>query len=351
MEFSAEQIATMLNGKIEGDELQLVRSLSKIEEGKPGSLTFLANPKYSEHLYTTQASVVIIGSDFVLDRPVPKACTLIRVDDAYGAFATLLEAYNAATKPQPGISKTASISDSAEIGKNVHIGDFVVIGNHVKIGDDSIIESGVSIADRCTIGSHAHFFSGVRIYRDTQIGTHCTIHANTVVGADGFGFAPSNSDGYKKVPQIGNVIIEDHVDIGANSCIDRATLGSTIIRKGVKLDNLVQIAHNVEIGEHTVIAAQSGVAGSTKLGANCMIGGQVGFAGHLSIADGTKIAAQSGLGANIKEPNTIVQGSPAFPIGDYKRSYVLFRGLPQMRQQIQALDKKISELFENLTHE
>lgn len=351
MEFSAEQIAAMLGGTIEGNETVSVNSLSKIEEGTSGSLSFLANPKYTEFLYNTEASIVIVGNDFTPEKAVPSTCTLIRVEDAYGAFAKLLEAYDQFLKPAPGISEKASIASSATIGENVFIGDFTIIGENVVIGDNSIISGNVVIENNCSLGAHCHIYSGAQIYRDTVMGSHCVVHSGSTVGADGFGFAPSNADGYKKVPQIGNVIMEDHVEIGANSCIDRATLGSTIIRKGVKIDNLVQVAHNVEIGEHTVIAAQTGIAGSTKIGKNCMIGGQVGIVGHITIADGCKIAAQSGISNTVKQPNTILQGSPAIAIGDFKRSYVMFKGLPDLRTKVQNLEKKISEIFENLTHE
>lgn len=351
MEFSADQIASMLGGTVEGNGSVTVHKLSKIEEGEQQSLTFLANPKYTEHIYSTAASIVIVGNDFSPEKQLPSSCTLIKVDDAYGAFAKLLEAYDQFLKPQPGIAASAIIHETAFIGENVFIGDFVTIAEDVKIGDNCSIASGVHIGKASKVGSNCSFFSGAQIYRETIIGNNCTIHSGTIIGADGFGFAPSNTDGYKKVPQIGNVILEDDVEIGANACVDRATLGSTIIRKGVKLDNLVQIAHNVEIGDHTVIAAQTGVAGSTKIGKNCMIGGQVGITGHITIADGCKIAAQSGVGNSIKVENSILQGSPAMPIGDFKRSYVLFKGLPQMRTSLQKIEKKLTEIFENLAHE
>jgi UDP-3-O-[3-hydroxymyristoyl] glucosamine N-acyltransferase len=339
MKFSAEQIAAMLGGLVEGDAQVSVNSLSKIEEGKPGTLTFLANPKYATFIYETQASIAIVSKDFVAEKAVPSGLTLIRVDDAYGSFAKLLEAYNGLRKPKPGIHSTAVISENATIGENVHIGPYVVISDHCSIGNNAVIHAHCYIGEGVNVGESTVLNSGVKIYADCKIGNHCTLHAGVVIGGDGFGFAPNSENNYAKVPQIGNVILEDYVEVGSNSTIDRATLGSTIIRKGVKLDNLIQIAHNVEIGENTVIAAQTGVAGSTKIGKNCMIGGQVGIVGHVNIADGTKIAAQSGVGSEIKEVDTIIQGSPAFPIMDYKKSYVGFRKLPDLMRRIENLEK------------
>jgi UDP-3-O-[3-hydroxymyristoyl] glucosamine N-acyltransferase len=339
MKFSAEQIAAMLGGHVEGDGQVSVNSLSKIEEGKPGTLTFLANPKYASFIYETQASIAIVAKDFVAERPLPSTLTLIKVEDAYGSFAKLLEAYNGLRKPKPGIHSTAVISESAQVGENVHIGPYVVISDYAVVGKNSVIHAHSFIGDAVSIGESTTLNAGVKIYADCKIGSHCTLHAGVVIGGDGFGFAPNSENNYAKVPQIGNVILEDHVEVGSNSTIDRATLGSTIIRKGVKLDNLIQIAHNVEIGENTVIAAQTGVAGSTKIGKNCMIGGQVGIVGHVNIADGTKIAAQSGVGSEIKEVDTIIQGSPAFPIMDYKKSYVGFRKLPELMRRIENLEK------------
>lgn len=330
----------MLNGIVEGDNEVAVSGLSKIEEGTPGTLTFLANPKYTSFIYQTKASIAIVSKDFVAEETLPNTLTIIRVDDAYASFAKLLEAYNQLTKPKPSIHASAVIADSATIGKDVYIGAFVYIGENTQIGDGAAIHAGTIIGDKVSVGNNSTINAGVKIYADCQIGNHCTLHAGVVIGGDGFGFAPNSENNYAKVPQIGNVIIEDHVEVGANSTIDRATLGSTIIRKGVKIDNLIQIAHNVEIGENTVIAAQTGIAGSTKIGKNCMIGGQVGIVGHITIADGTKIAAQSGVGSDIKEPNTIIQGSPAFSIMDYKKSYVGFRKLPDLMRRIEDLEKK-----------
>lgn len=343
MKFSALQISELLGGTIEGNPEATVSDVSKIEEGKDGSISFLANPKYSEYIYDTGASIVILNKDFQLERKVAEHITLIRVDDAYAAFGKLLELYNQVKLDKKGISDKAIISDSAKIGEDVYIGANAVIGENATIENGVKIYPQAFIGDNAKIGEQTTIFSGAQIYSESTIGKHCVIHSGVILGADGFGFAPNSENNYKKVAQIGNVIIEDHVEIGANSCIDRATLGSTIIRKGVKLDNLIQIAHNVEVGENTVIAAQTGVAGSTKIGKNCMIGGQVGIVGHINIADGVKIAAQSGIGHSINEENSIVQGSPAIPIGDYKRSYVLFRKLPSLSNSINDLIKRFDQ--------
>lgn len=344
MEFSANQISELLQGNVEGNGETTVSTLSKIEEGKSGSLSFLANPKYSEYIYDTEASIVIVGKDFTAEKAMKHSPTLIRVEDAYGAFGKLLEMYNQVKNNKVGISDSAIVSDSATIGENVYLGENVVIGDNTTIADGVKVFPNSFIGDNANIGENTTIFAGARIYSETKIGKECVIHSGTILGADGFGFAPNSEGNYKKVPQIGNVILEDHVEIGANTCIDRATLGSTIIRKGVKLDNLIQVAHNVDIGENTVIAAQTGIAGSTKIGKNCMIGGQVGIVGHIKIADEVKIAAQSGIGNSITEVGAIVQGSPSIPIGDYKRSYVMFRKLPSMASQISDLEKQLKEL-------
>ncbi len=343
MKFSARQISEILEGTIEGNPDIEVSSVAKIEEGKVGSISFLANPKYTEYIYSTDASIVIVNKDFKAEHPTKEGLTLIRVESAYESFGRLLELYNQVKSNKVGISKSAVIAESTIIGENVYIGNFVSIGENVKIGNNVKIHPNSSIGDNVVIEENSIIFSNCSIYSETQIGNHCIIHAGVSVGADGFGFAPNSENNYKKVAQIGNVIIEDYVEIGANSCIDRATLGSTIIRKGVKLDNLIQIAHNVEIGENTVIAAQTGIAGSTKIGKDCMIGGQVGIVGHLKIANGVKIAAQSGIAGDILKENAIVQGSPAIPISDFKRSYVLFRRLPTISSQIKDLEDKIKD--------
>ncbi len=340
MQFSAEQIAAMLQGTVDGDAGVMVSGLSKIEDGIAGTLTFLANPKYAEHIYRTGASIAIVARDFKAEKSLPSTLTLIRVDEPYACFAKLLEAYHQLRQPKNAVSPKAHIEESALIGDNVYIGEFAYIGEGVRIGKDVRIYPGCYIGPYTTIGEGTVLFAGVRIYNDCSIGAHCTLHSGVIIGSDGFGFAPNSENNYQKVPQIGNVIIEDHVEVGSNTAIDRATLGSTIIRKGVKLDNLIQVAHNVEIGENTVIAAQTGIAGSTRIGRNCMIGGQVGIVGHITIADGTKIAAQSGIGKSIDEPNTIVQGSPAFGIMDYKKSYLGFMKLPELMRQVAQLQKK-----------
>lgn len=339
MEFTAFQIAEMLGGKVEGNPEARVSKLSKIEEGIPHSLTFLANPKYAQYIYDTDATIVVVSNDFEAEKPLKPDCTLIRVADPYAGFAALLEQYNRIRNDKKGIDSTASVDSSANVGKDVYIGAFAYIGENVTLGDRVKIYPHAFIGDNTEIGNDTTIYSGTKIYSESRIGMDCIIHAGVVIGSDGFGFSPNSENNYKKVAQIGNVIIEDHVEIGSNTCIDRATLGSTIIRRGVKLDNLIQIAHNVEIGENTVMAAQCGVAGSTKIGRDCMIGGQVGFAGHLTIADGVKIAAQSGIGSNITKKGEIVQGSPAFAIGDYKRSYVNFRKLPALADKLEELEK------------
>lgn len=343
MEFSAQQIAALLNGQVEGDENATVNNLSKIEEGSPKTLSFLANPVYTNYIYTTDASIVIVNKSLVLDKPVKSTCTLIRVDNAYESFAKLLELYTQIKGNKTGIEQPSFISTNASVGTDCYIGAFAYVGQNVKIGNNVKLYPHVYIGDNCEIGDNTTLFSGVKVYHECKLGANCTVHAGTVIGSDGFGFAP-NADGqaFAKVPQIGNVVIEDNVEIGSNSSIDRATLGSTILRKGVKLDNLVQIAHNVEIGENTVIAGLSGVAGSSKVGKNCMIGAQVGIAGHLKIANGVKIAGQSGIGASIEKEGEIVQGSPAFNIGEYKRSYVLFRSLPKLNDRISELTRKLN---------
>ncbi len=341
MEFSALQIAGLLEGEIVGNENAIVNNLSKIEEGQPKTLSFLANPQYTPYIYTTDATIVIVNKSLKLEKSVKSTCTLIRVENAYESFAKILEMYNQFTTNKSGIEQPSHISKSATIGKDCYVGAFAYIGENVKIGDNTKIYPQCYIGDNTTIGNNTTLFAGVKIYHGCVVGNECTIHASSVVGSDGFGFAPNSENNYKKVPQIGNVVIEDHVEIGSNTSIDRATLGSTIIRKGVKLDNLIQIAHNVEIGENTVMAGGAFIAGSTKIGKNVMVGGQAGVIGHLKVADGVKIAGQSGVGSNIDKEGEIVQGSPAFSIGDYKRSYVLFRGLQKLNDRIRALELKL----------
>ena len=342
MEFTAIQIAEFLNGQVDGDPGVIISDVSKIEDGKEGTLAFLANPKYEKYLYDTRASIVLVNKNF---QPTGKvSCTLIRVDDAYQAIASLLQ-LREQLKPVPeGIEKNVAIDPAARIGTGVYIGHFAVISAGVVIGNKVQIHSQVYIGENVIIGNNTILHPGVKVYNDCRIGENCTIHAGVVIGSDGFGFAPQSDKNYKKIPQVGNVVLEDNVEVGSNTTIDRAMMGSTIIRKGVKLDNLIQIAHNVEIGANTVIAAQTGVAGSTKVGRGCMIGGQVGIVGHLTIADGVKIAAQSGIGVNINEENEIVQGSPAFQYGKYQRSYVLYKKLPELYRQVSKLESELGNL-------
>jgi UDP-3-O-[3-hydroxymyristoyl] glucosamine N-acyltransferase len=340
MEFSAYQIAEILNGKIEGDPNIMVNYVSKIEEGKKGTLSFLANPKYTQYIYETEASIILVNEDFKPEKPVRS--TLIRVENAYTSFAKLLEFYNRIKLNKSGISAKAHIPSSATIGKNVYIGEYAVIGEGTVIGDNSKIYPQVYVGDNVRIGTNTTLFAGVKVYSDNLIGNECIIHSGVVIGSDGFGFAPQDDKNYIKVSQIGNVVIEDQVEIGSNTTIDRATLGSTIIRKGAKIDNLVQIAHNVEIGENTVIAAQSGISGSTRVGNNCMFGGQVGVIGHISIADNVKIAAQSGIGKSITNQGEIVQGSPAFEINKYRKSYIHFKNLNDIKNKLDELEKLLN---------
>jgi len=338
MKFTATQISEILHGEIEGNPDVEVFKLSKIEDSEEGSLTFLSNLKYTPYLYNTKATIAIVNKTFVLEKEINT--TLIKVEDSYQAFSKLLAFYNNVKLDKKGIEEQSFIDKSAHLGQNLYLGSHSYIGANVKIGNNVKIFPNVFIGDNSHIGDSSILFSGVNIYSDTIIGTHCIIHSGVVIGSDGFGFAPSENGVYTSIPQIGNVIIEDHVDIGANTTIDRATLGSTIIRKGVKLDNQIQIAHNVEIGANTVIAAQTGIAGSTKIGSNCQIGGQVGFAGHLIIGNNVKIQAQSGIGRNLKD-NEVVQGSPALPFSDFYKSYVHFKNLTKLVERINLLEKKL----------
>lgn len=347
MKFTARQIAEILGGEIAGNPDTTVSGLSKIEEGQAGTLSFLANPKYTPHLYSTGASIVIVSKDFSPEQAIPESCTLIRVEDAYQSFARLLEMYNQIRHSKTGVEEGSHVHPAAKLGKNVYIASGASIGENAVIGDNTKIYANVVIGDHAVIGNDCLLFPNVVVYHECRIGNHCTLHAGVIIGSDGFGFAPNSANNFQKVAQIGNVIIEDHVEIGSGTTIDRATLGSTKIGKGVKLDNLIQVAHNVEIGENTVIAAQTGIAGSTKIGSNCMIGGQVGIVGHISIGHGVKIAAQSGVGSDLPD-DAVVQGSPAFGIGDYKRSYVSFRKLPEIQQQIQALEQQLAALKNEL---
>ncbi|MCM4152509.1 UDP-3-O-(3-hydroxymyristoyl)glucosamine N-acyltransferase [Arenibacter sp. N53] len=337
MIFTASQIAGILEGDVEGNPEIAVHKLSKIEEGEKGALTFLANPKYTSYIYTTKASITIVNRDFVPDHHLET--TLIKVDDAYKSFSKLLEYYNQVKNNKVGIEEPVFKSESASFGKDFYLGAFSYLGNNVKIGDNVKIYPNVYIGDNVTIGNGVVIFAGAKIYSETRIGNNCVVHSGVVLGADGFGFAPTENGEYITIPQTGNVIVEDNVDIGAGTTIDRATLGSTILRRGVKLDNQIQIAHNVEIGEHTVIAAQTGIAGSTKIGKYCKIGGQVGIVGHIVIGDRVKIQAQSGIGRNVKD-DEILQGSPALNYGDYNKSYVHFKNLPKIINRLEHIEKK-----------
>lgn len=347
MEFSARQIADLLEGEIIGNQEVTVSGLSKIEEGKGGTLSFLANPKYEEFIYSTKASIVIVNDDFEPQQDLPETCTLIKVTEAYSSFGKLLHMYDKALAKQPGIEKLAFVAENARIGKDVYIGAFAYISEGVVIEDGAQVYPNSYIGDNVRIGQGSKIFAGVKIYRDCVIGSSCTIHSGAVIGADGFGFAPNSENNYIKIPQIGNVILEDHVEIGANTCIDRATIGSTIIRKGVKLDNLVQIGHNCQVGDNTVMAAQVGVAGSAKLGKNMMIGGQVGIVGHNTIADGVKIGAQSGIPKSITKEGATVLGSPAYDAEEYKKAYMGFRRLPQILDRLRALEEELKRLKED----
>jgi len=336
MKFTAEQIAGILEGEVVGNPNAEVYTLAKIEEGIEGSLTFLANPKYVNYIYTTKATITIVNSDFQPEQAIET--TLIKVEDGYKSFSKLLEYYNQVKLMKSGIEQPSVISESVTYGEGLYLGSFCYIGKNVTIGKNVKIYPNSFIGDNVKIGDDCIFFAGVRIYSETEIGNNCTIHSGSIIGSDGFGFAPLEDGTFSKIPQIGNVIIEDNVEIGANSTIDRATLGSTFIKKGVKLDNHIQVAHNVEIGENTVIAAQTGIAGSTKIGKNCMIGGQVGISGHLTIGNGVKIQAQAGIAKNLAD-NEVVQGSPAFSYGDFAKSYVHFKNLPKIISDLEELKK------------
>ena len=341
--FTAQQIASVLNGTIEGDPNVAVGGFSKIEEGKPGSLTFLANPKYTPHIYTTKASIVLVNNDFVAEQPI--SATLIRCFNAYAALAILLDMVEKMKPVKTGIEPMTFIAESATKGKDIYVGAFSYIADKVVIGDNVKIHPQVYIGEDVTIGNNTKIYPGAKIYPGCKIGNNCIIHSGVVIGADGFGFAPENG-AYKKIPQMGIVIIEDDVEIGANTTIDRAVMDATIIRKGVKLDNLIQIAHNVEVGENTVMAAQVGVSGSTKIGKHCMFGGQVGLGGHITIGDNANIGAQSGIISNI-EPDAKLLGAPAIPVKDFFRSSIVFSKLPDMYRQLDKLQKELDQLKAN----
>jgi len=349
MQFTAHQIATLLQGKLDGNPEAKVSNVAKIEEAEDGCLCFISNSKYEDYLYTSNASVILVNEALEINRPVKP--TLIRVPDAYSAFAMLLEKYREMISghSRTGIETPSYVSKTATLGENVYVGAFAYIGDNVKIGNGVKIYPGCYIGNNVTIGDKSIIYSGVKIYDECLLGDRVVIHSGTVIGGDGFGFAPLTDGTYKKIPQIGNAIIEDDVEIGANTTIDRATMGSTIIRKGVKLDNLIQVAHNVEIGENTVIAAQTGISGTTKIGKNCMIGGQVGMVGHIHIADGTRINAQSGISKSVVNKNTTLNGSPAFEYKSSLKSQAIFRNLPELQQRLQKLEETVQELSSLLT--
>jgi UDP-3-O-[3-hydroxymyristoyl] glucosamine N-acyltransferase len=342
MEFTAEAIAGFLKGEIEGNPETKVSTVAKIEEGHIGALSFLANPKYEHYIYSTNSSIVLVNKSFVASSEIKS--TLIRVDDAYEAFASLLRLVDQSRPRKKGIHPTAVIETSAKIGSDVYIGPYSYIGENCIIGDGCSIYPNVYIGDNTKLGTNCTINPGVTIYHDCIIGESCIIHAGSVIGGDGFGFAPQSESEYMKIPQLGNVILEDHVEIGANATIDRATMGSTIIRKGVKLDNLIQIGHNVEVGENTVMAAQTGIAGSSKIGKNCMFGGQVGISGHVKVPNGTKIGAQAGIPGDVKEENAVLLGTPAFDLKQFLRSSVVFKKLPEMKIKLDSLEKEIESL-------
>lgn len=342
MEFTAATIAGFLKGEIEGNPDILVNAVAKIEEGHKGALSFLANPKYEHYIYTTQSSIVLVNKTFTPSAKVD--ATLIRVENAYEAFASLLRLVDQARPRKKGIHPTAVIEPTANIGKDVYIGAYSYIGENCEVGDESSVYPQVYIGDNSKIGRKCTLYPGVKIYHECILGEECTIHAGTVIGSDGFGFAPQSETEFMKIPQLGNVIIEDHVEVGANVAIDRATMGSTVIHRGVKLDNLIQIGHNVEIGENTVMAGQTGIAGSSKIGKNCMFAGQVGVAGHLRIADGTKIGAQSGIPGDIRKENSVLLGYPAIDPREFARSSVIFRKLPELSSKVDRLEKEVESL-------
>jgi UDP-3-O-[3-hydroxymyristoyl] glucosamine N-acyltransferase len=343
MEFSASQIAAIVNGEIIGSSSVIVTKLAKIEEGKEGTLSFLSNPKYEEFIYTTKSSICIVNKDFIPIKPLPLSLTLIKVENSYTCFAQLLELYDNLNKKEAKIEQPSFIDNSAVIGSDLYLGAFAYIGKNVEIGNKVVIYPNVYLGDNVKIGSNTVLHPGVSIYFGCKVGENCIIHAGTVVGSDGFGFSPDSEGVFKKIPQIGNVIIENNVEIGSNCAIDRATMGSTFIREGVKIDNLCQIAHNVDIGENSALAALVAVAGSAKIGKRVMIGGQAAINGHLSIADDTKIVGQSGVVKTVKEAVTLM-GTPAIPLNDFKKSSVGFRKLPFILSKLEELERKIKDL-------
>lgn len=345
MQFTAQQLSVLLNGKVVGDPNITVSEAAKIEEAKEGQLSFIANPKYASHLYTTEASILIVNEDLEIEREVKP--TLIRVPNAYSAFTILLEKYQSAMQLKEGIETPSYVAESATIGEKVYIGAFAYIGKNAQIGKSVQVHPHVYVGDNAVIGDNTILYSGAKVYHDCEVGANCIIHSNAVIGADGFGFAPQEDGSYRKIPQLGKVVMKDHVEVGANTTIDRATMGTTIIEEGVKLDNLVQIAHNVVVGAHTIIASQTGISGSTKIGKHCVLAGQVGIIGHLQIADHTIIGAQSGVSNSVTEPNTTVLGSPIMDHKHARRVYVVYRNLPTLAKKVSNLEKRIEELSAN----
>lgn len=346
MKFTALQIAALLGGTIEGDPTVEVWNVAKIEEGAPGMLSFLANPKYTPYIYETESSVVIVNNSFVAEKSI--SATLIRVEDAYASFAKLLAYYDQVSQNKKGISSLAFVSPSAQYGENIYLGEFAFVGENVIIGNNVKIYPQVYVGDGTVIGDNTVLYPGVRLYRNTVVGKRCIIHAGAVIGADGFGFAPQEDGHYEKIPQLGNVLIDDDVEIGANTTIDRSTMGSTHVHKGVKLDNLVHLAHNVEVGENSALAAQVGVSGSTHLGKNCVVGGQSGFVGHIHIADGSKFGGQCGIMGSIREENQEFMGTPIQPLRQYLKSNARFRHIDEMARKIEELEKEVEKLKSSL---
>ena len=344
MEFSAKQIATFIQGEIVGDENATVHTFAKIEEGIPGAISFLSNPKYTPYIYETQSSIVLVNKDFVPEQEVK--ATLIKVDNAYESLAKLLNLYEQSKPKRVGIDSLAFVAETAKIGKDVYIAPFACIGEHAEVGDNTVIHPHVTIGSGAQIGSDCIIYANATVYHDCRVGNHCILHSGCVIGADGFGFAPT-PEGYEKIPQIGITILEDHVEIGANTCVDRATMGATIVHSGVKLDNLIQVAHNDEIGSHTVMAAQVGVAGSTKIGEWCMFGGQVGLAGHIKVGDKVGIGAQAGVPGNIKS-NEKIMGTPAINAKNFMKSSAVYKKLPEMYAALNSMQKEIEELKKQL---
>lgn len=344
MEFTAKQIAAYIQGTIVGDENATVHTFAKIEEGMPGALSFLSNPKYTHYIYNTQSSIVLVNKDFEPEQAV--TATLIKVDNAYESLAKLMTLYEQSQPKRTGIDPLAYVAPTAKIGKDVYLAPFACVGDHAEIGDGTELHPHATVGRNAKVGSHCILYTHANVYHDCRVGNNCILHAGSVIGADGFGFAPSAA-GYEKIPQIGIAILEDDVEIGANTCIDRATMGATIIRKGVKLDNLIQVAHNVEIGSHTVIASQTGIAGSAKIGEWCMLGGQVGVAGHIKVGNRVSVGAQSGIPGNVKDGTTLM-GYPAIDPKQFARSAAVYKKLPEMYSELNRLQKEVEELKKQL---